>query len=149
MGTPAQALASAAAVRNACNGVTTGAAADLVQALVKAAAPLGDRAYFNRFSQCTKICVLAGISSPSYDTTSGTLASMHTAMGSAISALSTALGAAAPFVLEAAAASNNDLDVQFASIVTNGTAASSAAIDALIAEATTLIEYIVAVGAGP
>ena len=143
MGTPAEALAAANSVQQVCGFATFGAAGDLVRALVAAAAPIGDRAYKARFTQCQAICARASVSAPAYDTTSGTLSSMQSAMGSAISALST------PFILEAAAASNADLAVQFAAIVPAGTPASSSAIDSLLADATAFIAYVQAVGVGP
>ena len=146
MGTPTDALNSANAVQQACGFAAFGAAGDLVRALVGAAAPIGDRTYKARFTQCQAICARASISSPSYATDSTTFANMQTAMGSAISALSSSLGSNAAFVLEAASNSNNDLAIQFATIVPAGTPASSGAIDALVAEATAFVAYVQAVG---
>jgi hypothetical protein len=160
MGTPTQALAAANSVLAALGGFgpPLGVGIDigspsgkagkvLVDALVAAAgSPARDAAYAVRFAQCQAICLRAGVSFPSYDDDSGTFTAMQTAMGSAISSLSTALGAAAAFVLIAASASNNDLALQFSLIGAAIPPASSAAIDALLAEATAFISYVAGVG---
>jgi hypothetical protein len=161
MGTPSQAEASALEILVALQTTPNGqvslainprnspvgqAGLLLVQALETAAGVAANStAYQARFTQCATLCTTAGVSPPSFDTTSGTLATMETAMGSAIAAF-VALGSSFASVVVAAQNALADLPNQFKTITPAVAAASSGAIDTLLAQATEYIAILTAVG---